>query len=202
MRTIDGGATVGNCATGSCLIATPPNTRMKSAITHAKMGRSMKNCAMARGSAGGGSGARRGRRGRPARWPAAGAEPGGCHGTGFTGALPRSFWKPSTMTSSPGFRPSRITQWPPSAAEPTFTGRGATLPSAPTTMTLSPPVPRVTACCGTTMPVGVSACSSRTRTYMPGSSRPVGFGTSARSVIWPEVGSTERSVKSSRPACG
>jgi hypothetical protein len=44
---IDGGATVGNWATGSCLIATPPKTMMKSAITHAKMGRSMKNCAIA-----------------------------------------------------------------------------------------------------------------------------------------------------------
>ena len=41
--TIEGGATVGYCAMGSCLIETLPRTRMKSAMTHAKMGRSMKN---------------------------------------------------------------------------------------------------------------------------------------------------------------
>ena len=94
-----------------------------------------------------------------------------------------------------------MTQSPPCAV-PTFTGRGETLPSASTTITLSPVEPRCTACCGTTMPVGVCACSRRTRTYIPGSSRPFGFGTSARSVIWPEVGSTLRSEKSSLPGCG
>ena len=80
-----------------------------------------------------------------------------------------------------------------------LTGRGVTAPSAPTTITESPVEPRVTACCGTTMPVSVCACSSRTRTYMPGSNRPAPFGTSARSVIWPEVGSTVRSLNSSLP---
>src|SRR5688572_7940085 len=50
---IDGGATEGYCATGSCVTATPPKTRMKSAMTHAKMGRSMKNWAMAALAAGG-----------------------------------------------------------------------------------------------------------------------------------------------------
>jgi len=40
--TTEGGATVGYWATGSCVTATAPNTRMKRAITHAKMGRSMK----------------------------------------------------------------------------------------------------------------------------------------------------------------
>src|SRR4051794_8762890 len=48
VRTMEGGATVGYCAIGSCLMATPPSTRMKSAITHAKIGRSMKNCAIVR----------------------------------------------------------------------------------------------------------------------------------------------------------
>ena len=46
MTTIDGGATLGYWAIGNCLIETPPITRMKSAITHAKIGRSMKNWAM------------------------------------------------------------------------------------------------------------------------------------------------------------
>ena len=44
--TIDGGATDGYCAIGNCVIAVPPSTMMNSAITHAKIGRSMKNWAM------------------------------------------------------------------------------------------------------------------------------------------------------------
>ena len=46
LTTMDGGATGGYCATGNCVMATPPRTRMNSAITHAKMGRVMKNWAM------------------------------------------------------------------------------------------------------------------------------------------------------------
>ena len=41
--TMAGGATGGYCEIGSCVIATLPITMMNSAITHAKMGRSMKN---------------------------------------------------------------------------------------------------------------------------------------------------------------
>src|SRR3982751_742857 len=85
---IEGGATVGYCAIGNCLIATPPMTRMKSAITHAKIGRSMKNCAIAfpywlADLAGAVADAL-----LPAGAAAlaATAEAGGCHGTGFTGA--------------------------------------------------------------------------------------------------------------------
>src|SRR6476660_9105112 len=59
---IDGGATVGYCATGSFFTATPPSTRMKSAMTQAKIGRSMKKRYM-RVLAGG----RRGRGGRRLR---------------------------------------------------------------------------------------------------------------------------------------
>src|SRR5450631_114256 len=108
---IDGGATVGYWAIGSCLIATPPMTKMKSAITHAKIGRSMKNWAMA-GTQPGVEAAAEG------VLAAALAAPGGCHGTGFTGAVPRNFWKPSTITISPLLTPSRMTQSPP-CAEPT-----------------------------------------------------------------------------------
>src|SRR3569832_1766848 len=46
--TIVGGATVGYCATGNLVMDTAPITRMKSAITHAKTGRSMKNFDIAR----------------------------------------------------------------------------------------------------------------------------------------------------------
>src|SRR5437764_7787797 len=44
---MDGGATVGYCAIGSCLMATPPTTMMNSAITQAKIGRSIKKRAIA-----------------------------------------------------------------------------------------------------------------------------------------------------------
>ena len=105
------------------------------------------------------------------------------------------------MTCSPGFRPSRITHWL-FCDVPTLIGRGAGLPSAPTTSTVSPVLVRVTACCGNKMPEGISACDRRTRTYWPGSSRPSGLGTSARSVIWPEVASTVKSENSSLPVRG
>src|SRR5690349_8801640 len=44
--TIAGGATCGYCEIGNCVIDTAPITRMKSAITQAKIGRLMKNWAM------------------------------------------------------------------------------------------------------------------------------------------------------------
>src|SRR3972149_9097887 len=90
VTTMDGGATVGNREIGSCVVDTPPNTSMNSAITQAKTGRSMKNWAM----------------NEPPYLPAAadaalGAAPAGalpplpapaaagCHGTAFTLAPPR-----------------------------------------------------------------------------------------------------------------
>ncbi len=105
------------------------------------------------------------------------------------------------MTFSPGLRPSSTTHWLPMAL-PIFTLRGAGLLSGPTTSTVSPVEPRVTACCGSSTADGSSAWATRTRTYWPGSSRPSGLGTSARSVTWPEVGSTLRSVNSSLPVRG
>ena len=80
--------------------------------------------------------------------------------------------------------------------------RGLTLPSAPTTITESPWAERDTACCGNSTALPALACSTRTRTYRPGNSEPSGLGTSARSVIWPLVGSTDRSENSRRPAIG
>ena len=128
------------------------------------------------------------------------AEP--VHGTAFTGAPGTIiFWKPSTMTWSPSFRPSRITHWL-FWALPTLTGRGPGLPSSPTTSTVSPWLVRVTACWGSRMPEGSSACDRRTRTYWPGKSRPSALGTSARRVIWPLVASTVRSLNSSLPGFG
>jgi hypothetical protein len=105
------------------------------------------------------------------------------------------------MTCSPFFSPPRTTQSPP-CAEPICTGRGVALPSGPTTITVSPCGERDTACCGSSTAPLAFACSSRTRTYRPGSSVPLGLGTSARSVICPVAGSTVRSEKSSLPALG
>src|SRR3989344_2105018 len=66
--TTAGGATLGYCEIGNCVMATPPKTRMNSAITHAKMGRSMKKRGMrgprsARGGCGRGRCGGGGRRG-------------------------------------------------------------------------------------------------------------------------------------------
>src|SRR4051794_25797787 len=112
--TMVGGATVGYCATGRLVIAVVPSTRMNNAITHANTGRSMKNLDMvephpSQGFEGADAEAV-GDAGAEAAM-AAGA-PGGVQGTGLTGAPGRIFWKPSTITISPAFSPSRITHWP------------------------------------------------------------------------------------------
>jgi hypothetical protein len=44
---IDGGATLGYCATGDSLMARMPPNMMRMETTHAKTGRSIKNLAMA-----------------------------------------------------------------------------------------------------------------------------------------------------------
>ena len=77
-----------------------------------------------------------GRCGQRAADADAAAGPGGCrtgggarwavHGTGVTGVLGRIFWKPSTTTCSPAFRPPSTTHWLPRAA-PSCTLRCATL---------------------------------------------------------------------------
>src|SRR3990167_2815098 len=112
---MEGGATGGYCQMGNCVIATPPIARMNSEITHAKMGRLIKNwamekclvCAYLPAADAAAAGADAAAPGAPA---AAGAPP--AQGTGFTGAPGTIiFWKPSTRTWSPSFRPSRITHW-------------------------------------------------------------------------------------------
>ena len=47
LMAMDGGATLGYSATGKCVSATHPANMMKTEITHAKIGRSMKNLGMA-----------------------------------------------------------------------------------------------------------------------------------------------------------
>jgi hypothetical protein len=121
----------------------------------------------------------------PARRRSAMRRPGaerlpGCHGTGLTGAPGTIiFWKPSTMTCSPAFRPSSTTQLPALRATHLYGAAG-------------PPCPRANHQHRVALGraghrllrqrdgVGRTACSRRTRTYRPGSRRPPGLGTSAR----------------------
>ena len=118
---------------------------MNSAMTHAKMGRSMKNWAMARApqraAPEAADAARVRTRARLRRWPPRCRRgrllPGACHGTGFTGARRAAS---GSRRPSPARRPSgrrarpigRLAGRRPSPA------RGLTLPSAPTTSTVSP----------------------------------------------------------------
>jgi hypothetical protein len=174
-----------------------------SAITHAKMGRSMKNLAMRAPQRSGCESARpRGGRRRAAAPPAGGrrARRPASRAPASPARRARIFWKPSTITCSPAFRPS--------STDPLAVLRAADLDrcAAPPCRRRRPPSrcrpggERVTACCGSRMALLALACSSCTRTYMPGSSMARGLGTSARSVTWPVVGSTVRSENSSLPA--
>src|SRR3990167_8914307 len=122
--TMAGGATVGYCATGSLVIAAPPSTVMNSAITQAKIGRSMKNPESMRRLPDQRLAAVEAA--EDAAGAAAPALPGGAHGTGLTGAPGIIFWKPSTITRSPAASPPVTTQsapWLP----PTVILRGAGL---------------------------------------------------------------------------
>src|SRR5450830_1203897 len=107
--TMAGGAMVGYCEIGSTVIASMPPSRMKSAITQANTGRSMKNLAMCGlrylDAATGGEVA-----------GAAGPPAGPFHGCGLTVAPGLAFWKPSTTIRSPPLRPELTTQLLPSLA--------------------------------------------------------------------------------------
>jgi hypothetical protein len=83
---------VGYCSTGSACTASSPASEIESAITQAKIGRSMKNLASI---------------GWPPRARRAAGAPSG---TGLTGAPGRTFWSPSTITLSPAAGPSVMTQ--------------------------------------------------------------------------------------------
>ncbi|MNT19175.1 hypothetical protein D3C72_1544220 [compost metagenome] len=82
-----------------------------------------------------------------------------------------------------------------------LTGTAATLPSLPTTSTVAPCAPRISARCGTVSAFSSTPCSIFTRTKVPDSSSRFGLGNCARSVIAPVVGSTVMSENSSLPVC-
>ena len=113
-----------------------------------------------------------------------------------------NFWKPSTTTRSPGFRPS-LTSHCSSCTAPVRTGCAATRSSSLTTNTsLPPPASRWIACCGTAIASPSMPCSISTRTYMPGSNSRFGLANSPRSVTWPVKASTLASENSSLPGTG
>ena len=65
-----------------------------------------------------------------------------------------------------------------------------------------PAASRATPCWGTSSAFSSTPACSTARTYMPGSSRPSGLGTTARSVMVPVVGFTFTPLNCSRPGCG
>src|SRR5512137_2040762 len=133
---------LGNWAMGSPDMATPPRMTMNIEITMATIGRLMKNFDMTGYLFSAGAGAT-GFASVLAAAPWAGAAAfaaaalaaaSGSNGCGLTTMSGLTFWVPSTTTFSPGFNPSEMIQSEPILSA-TFTGRIATLLSAPTTAT-------------------------------------------------------------------
>ena len=150
----------------------PPKTRMNSAITQAKMGLSMKKRGMTRAPSTKRPGCRcrcgrgrRRRRHRCGRRPGHGLDGGlGVHH--FLEAIDHDLLaRLQAAQHHPLFAP-RATQ---------LDGTGRTLPSASTTMTVSAWPTRDRLLRRQHAP-STSACSRRTRTYMPGSKGPSGLG--------------------------
>ena len=106
------------------------------------------------------------------------------------------------MTRSPGFSPSSTSHLSPIASAVVST-RVWAWPAASTIMATGRPASsRVMACCGARMAWGLSPSATTARTYMPGSSTPLGLGKMARSVTAPVVWSTVTSVNCSLPFNG
>ena len=113
---IDGGAMIGYCATGRSGIASAPPRQISSAMTHAKMGRSMKKLGIAISASrqlcddGWSSRAQLAAVHALTSSPPLDAVAIAASGSGSTTSPATNFWKPSTTTRSPGFTPSRISQ--------------------------------------------------------------------------------------------
>src|SRR5204862_4667777 len=128
---IEGGATLGYCATGSCVIDSDPSTMMRMETTQAKMGRLIKNCAIVLPQLGFDLVSR--------------SEAGdGANGTAFTMEPGGAFCDPSTMMLSLAFNPFDTTTLSPMMRS-TSMARGSTLFSLLTISTVDfPPAPRAT----------------------------------------------------------
>ena len=143
----------------------------------------------------------------PPRWRQLAARcpprPAPAQGTGLTGAPGRIFWKPSTMTCSPGLQ--AVEHDPVRRPQPrrSCTVRGAVLPSSPTTITrvaLRPARHRLLRHqhrAGRSAPAP-GACARTCRA----AAAPAGWRTSVRSVTWPMSGRPTGRQNSSRPRCG
>ena len=183
---------VGYCAIGRRRIDSAPASMITSAITHAKIGRSMKKRQMRLLRDRGGAfsappwqARRRRRRGAGAAPMRPGPRPRRAALTACTTAPGRARCRPSTITRSPA--------WPRRRASRCRRALGlqrafSTLPAPTTSRSRRPCVAR-TPCCGTRIAFSRTPLRAA-RTYMPGSRMPSGFGKSARSVMAPVVGST------------
>src|SRR5690606_5398008 len=152
-----GGATLGYDSTPMLSTAITPDSEIRIAMTHAKIGWWMKNLDMAdqpsaesvAAGASAAGGCDDGASSPAGAWPSAGAAPagawlpgagawpaapGGGHGTALAGAPSVTFCRPETMTCAPSCRPPVTIQLPPSARSRVMSWR-ATLPSAPITIT-------------------------------------------------------------------
>src|ERR1700691_3699112 len=137
---IAGGAMVGYCAIGSVKIDAMPASIKMMAITHAKIGRSIKNFAMKQAPCYYAPDAAEAACADFAPLAAGAASavaseagvPGRCAGTVLTSMPGRTLSVPCTITRSPAFRPLSTTQFEPYVAEVT-SWRSATLLSEPTT---------------------------------------------------------------------
>src|SRR5579875_669715 len=125
---ICGGAMLGYDSTPRLKIDSTPPSVIRIAMTHAKMGRSMKKFDIAptrhaplEGGADIGD----------LEPPLEAADPGGCHGTPLAGAPGRTACTPETITSSPAASPEVTIQSRP-CMPLVVTSRRATLPSLPT----------------------------------------------------------------------
>src|SRR6185503_15737634 len=107
--------------------------------------------------------------------------------TGRTGRPGPTFWIPSTMTRSPGFRPWLMIHTFPAQA-PGFTSRAWTVSPGPTRKTYCRPSDVWTARTGTVSALSLAKPTRRARTNSPGVSRWSSFSKIARN-SWVPVAS-------------
>ena len=157
-------------------MATKPSSTVTMEMTIATMGRLMKKRDMA-------------------------TSPPPARGFGATTAPSRTFCSPSTITRSPAFSPSSMTQRL-STRGPTVTLRNVTLLSAPTTAMLWRFCSSCTARCGISRAPFFVSMSNRTRPNWPGRTSRSGLTNLIWMAIVPVVVSMLRSTVSSRPVCG
>ena len=231
--TIDGGATVGYCATGSCAIATraehqdeerdhPGEDRaVDEEAGHRRARLAARRRPEARGDGGAGPApaaapvpdgrqrspalpAERRRRSRRAcrrarLLPQVRRRLRRCHGTAFTGVGAAQLLEAVDHHLLAGLQ--AVEDDPLAVLRRADLDRPRRRPCRrpTTTITVSPCDERCTACCGSVMALPPAPARCARARSCPAAGRPSGLGTSARSVTWPEVGSTAQ-VGEQQPA--